>query len=518
MPAAFPAPRPSPSHSGIRPLPAPAPAPTSHPGTARPRSLPISAAPVLSLILALSHFIPLPVAGAAAPPPDYAAWRDACRQLPTNRQLGQRLAPRPLLPLRSPAEFNRALDELLEMFRSGPLARADAWLDAPPDPSFLDLDAAYFLQPDVPFVPFARRLRVPAGTRLLIQGDLHGDIHSLLAALDHFQAEGYLDGFRIVRPEVHLVFLGDYTDRGMHGVEVLYTLMRLQLANPDQVILVRGNHEDLHLVARYGFLAELAAKFGRSVDPRRVVRLYDFLPAVLYVVGGSDAIQCNHGGLEPGYQPAHLLDAPEPVAFHQIRQLDQRRFLAGNADWLARQPAATRRQLREHLRDFIPTSPTTPSVLGFLWNDFTVLPSEPQFAHDPARAFVYGNEATRLILDRGRGPAHRLRAVFRAHQHSATLSPVMRRLLASRGLYRHWQPADNPALLLAPPAVLQTHLETSEERSIPDGSVWTFNVSPDSVYGTGCGFDYATVGELVVADAWPDWRLRVHTLQVVPVP
>ncbi|MBX3743726.1 MAG: serine/threonine protein phosphatase [Verrucomicrobiae bacterium] len=473
---------------------------------------------ILALVLALVPLAWPSAAPAATPPPDYAAWRAACRELPTNRQLGQRLAPRHLLPLRSPAEFNRALDELLDLFRSGPLAQADAWLDGPPPPSFLDPNAAYYLQSDTPFVPFARRLRVPPGSRLLIQGDLHGDIHSLLACLDHFQAEGHLDGFRIVRPEVRMVFLGDYTDRGMHGVEVLYTLMRLQLANPEQVVLVRGNHEDLNLVARYGFLAELAAKFGRSVDPRRVVRLYDFLPAVLYLAGGPDVIQCNHGGLEPGYQPAPLLDAPDPVAFHWIRQLDQSRFLAEHPDWLARQPAATRRQFREHLKDFVPTSPTTPSVLGFLWNDFTVLPSEPQFAHDPARAFVYGNEAARLMFDRARGPAHRLRAVFRAHQHSAALSPVMRRLLASRGLYRHWQPADSPALLLAPPASLRTRLETSEERSLPDGSVWTFNVSPDSVYGTGCGFGFATVGELITGDSWPDWRLRVHTVQVVPDP
>jgi hypothetical protein len=41
--------------------------------------------------------------------------------------------------------------------------------------------------------------------------------------------------------------------------------------------------------------------------------------------------------------------------------------------------------------------------------------------------------------------------------------------------------------------------------------VWTFNVAPDSVYGEGCGFTFATQGELITAATWEDWRLRVHT-------
>ena len=42
-----------------------------------------------------------------------------------------------------------------------------------------------------------------------------------------------------------MVFLGDYTDRGSYGVEVMYVLMRLKVENPDQVWMARGNHEDI---------------------------------------------------------------------------------------------------------------------------------------------------------------------------------------------------------------------------------------------------------------------------------
>src|SRR5690606_13496594 len=115
--------------------------------------------------------------------------------------------------------------------------------------------------------------------------------------------------------------------------------------------------------------------------------------------------------------------------------------------WISTLPAPTRKDLESSLANFKPESPIAPSVLGFMWNDFTAVTGEPQFAIDPGRAFVYGDETTRRVLRRAAGPTHALRAIFRGHQHAAELNPVMRRLLASRGLFRHWQPTDAPSRL-----------------------------------------------------------------------
>ena len=48
-------------------------------------------------------------------------------------------------------------------------------------------------------------------------------------------------------------------------------------------VFVRGNHEDVTLVARYGFLAEGRAKFGRDFNAAKLLRAYDFLPVALYL-------------------------------------------------------------------------------------------------------------------------------------------------------------------------------------------------------------------------------------------
>ncbi|MBL9138571.1 MAG: serine/threonine protein phosphatase [Verrucomicrobiales bacterium] len=481
-----------------------------------------------TLVLGLSFATALHQVSAAAAPdpvptgallPDYAAWRAACLKVPANRVLGERLPPRDRLPLARYSDFAAVLGPFLENCRTGDLARPDAWIDGPPDArTFFNLASAYYLQRGVPFQPFAQRHLVPPGTRLFVHGDLHGDIHSLIAYLDLLNRDGHLDGFRLAAPETRLLFLGDYTDRGRYGVEVMYTLMRLKLANPDRVLLVRGNHEDVSLVARYGFLAEATGKYGREFEIPRVARIYDFLPTVLYLACGTNVVQCNHGGLEPGFDPGRLLAAPETVSYQLLGRLNQRRLLEAKPAWVARLPAANRRELEGSLLDFVPESPTTPSVLGFMWNDFTVVAGEPQFAIDTGRAFVYGDEATRTVLDSASSQGFRVRAILRGHQHAGVLNPMMRRLIASWGVFRHWQASDALNRLEAAPDILANSLETAPVRALPDGSVWTFNVSPDSVYGAGCGFHFDTAGELVSADRWEDWRLRVLNVNVPASP
>jgi hypothetical protein len=342
-----------------------------------------------------------------------------------------------------------------------------------------------------------------------LQGDLHGDIHSLLAVLGRLQERGLLKGFQITDPRFYMAFLGDYTDRGVYGVEVIYTLLRLQLGNPGRVLLIRGNHEDVSLVSRYGFLAEGQAKYGADFDAAKVVRFHDFLPAAVYLGTGNDVVQLCHGGVEPGFDPRPLLQSDRTNAFQRIVELKQQAYLASHPAW-ARSDAAAGAEASKWFRDFRAQSPTSPSVIGFMWNDFTVFSGETAFANNPERASIYGKAAVTHILQTQSATTTRVHGVIRAHQHSGVPNPIMRRLMASRGAFRHWQETSEPA----GDRFEASNLETGASRPIPEGSVWTLNVSPDSVYGQGNGFTFATVVMLQTAPAFADWRLSVDTVEV----
>ena len=86
----------------------------------------------------------------------------------------------------------------------------------------------------------------------------------------------------------------------------------------------------------------------------------------------------------------------------------------------------------------------------------------------------------------------------------------MKRLLASNGVFRHWQEGEIAPGRTSPPA----HLEKAAMRPIVDGGVYTFNVSPDSVYGKGCGYTFQTFGILTLAETFDDWRIEVVNLEV----
>jgi protein phosphatase len=78
----------------------------------------------------------------------------------------------------------------------------------------------------------------PRGHAIII-GDLHGDLESLI---DVLKESRFLDRMSRNRGLL-MVFLGDYGDRGAYSAEVYYTVLKLKVLFPEQVILMRGNHE-----------------------------------------------------------------------------------------------------------------------------------------------------------------------------------------------------------------------------------------------------------------------------------
>ncbi|HEX5905133.1 MAG TPA: metallophosphoesterase family protein [Candidatus Nitrosocosmicus sp.] len=96
---------------------------------------------------------------------------------------------------------------------------------------------------------------------LIVVGDIHGDIVSLQKILNEFYWEDFLN-----TEENILIFLGDYVDRGQYSIEVLLCLCKLKNLFPNNVFLLRGNHEAYHHFpfSSFSLLDELRTKFGNK--------------------------------------------------------------------------------------------------------------------------------------------------------------------------------------------------------------------------------------------------------------
>ncbi|HIE18729.1 TPA: serine/threonine protein phosphatase [Candidatus Bathyarchaeota archaeon] len=84
-----------------------------------------------------------------------------------------------------------------------------------------------------------RLVHLPPKGKAIIVGDLHGDLKSL----GHILNESRFIEKASNKEEIHIIFLGDYGDRGFRSPEVYYIVLNLKILFPEKVMLLQGNHE-----------------------------------------------------------------------------------------------------------------------------------------------------------------------------------------------------------------------------------------------------------------------------------
>lgn len=135
----------------------------------------------------------------------------------------------------------------------------------------------------------------PLGEALVI-GDLHGDFESLIIIL---QTSGFVEKMEKTK-EATLIFLGDYGDRGDKSAEIYYAILKLKLAFPGQVVLLRGNHEapkDL-LGYPHDLPFQFQNRFGEDwkMAYEKTRALFAYLYNAVFV---EDRYLMVHGGVSP---------------------------------------------------------------------------------------------------------------------------------------------------------------------------------------------------------------------------
>ncbi|OQS02899.1 serine/threonine-protein phosphatase 2B catalytic subunit [Thraustotheca clavata] len=144
---------------------------------------------------------------------------------------------------------------------------------------------------------------------VVVYGDLHGQFFDLMKMLDKIEyfEENQENSNR------KLLFLGDYVDRGAFSCEVILFLLCMKIHRPNNVYLLRGNHECEAISSFYGFRLECKAKYGVSVY-FHFIKCFQSLPLAAVLDAPEGRIFCVHGGL-----------SPEIETISDIQSLDRRR-------------------------------------------------------------------------------------------------------------------------------------------------------------------------------------------------
>ena len=138
------------------------------------------------------------------------------------------------------------------------------------------------------------RNRVKKYAKFFFIGDTHGsfkDVSKLVRFLTMQIEQSENLGY-----DVKIVFIGDIVDRGKWDLHNLLYLMVFNLKFPNNVLVLRGNHEEISICAHYGFGKRVMDNFSQMLFASFIYMFKD-LPLIAIYRCDEGNIMCLHGGI-----------------------------------------------------------------------------------------------------------------------------------------------------------------------------------------------------------------------------
>lgn len=127
------------------------------------------------------------------------------------------------------------------------------------------------------------------GEKFYIWGDLQGAFHSLVRTLNDLKEENIMgDDFQIVNPHHYFIFNGNVIGRSPYNLETLSVIITLILNNPQNVIYLKGPHEEKRFWLNLGLRNELEI-LARGLSSEKaplellISQFFSTLPKTIYL-------------------------------------------------------------------------------------------------------------------------------------------------------------------------------------------------------------------------------------------
>ena len=138
-------------------------------------------------------------------------------------------------------------------------------------------------------------LKVSAPVKVF--GDIHGQYIDLMNFFNKWGCPSEGPNGDIMSNDY--LFLGDFVDRGNLSLETICLLMALKVKYPEQIHLIRGNHEDILINQGFGFQEECEGRLNDESENEDSLfcLMNDFFEYLPFAAIIEDQILCVHGGI-----------------------------------------------------------------------------------------------------------------------------------------------------------------------------------------------------------------------------
>lgn len=145
------------------------------------------------------------------------------------------------------------------------------------------------------------KLKESNDSKIILMGDQHGSFHSFFRLIIRLISTGIMDENYKLVDNYKIIFLGDILDRGNYGLEIMYIILKLMIANNSEnklnVIINRGNHEEENTFKHYGFYLEIFKKindYNKTLN--KFLDFFKYCPSAIILDHSNIKYWLCHGG------------------------------------------------------------------------------------------------------------------------------------------------------------------------------------------------------------------------------